>query len=231
MIAGVPAPQLRTLLQHIKRRDGLTVAEIADLLEVDADASRSIIDHLLADGHLTQIRDPGGHELFDTTISGNAIAGAKFVSPIPAAKAEQVLAAFLNRVRAYNADPDNLLTVERVTLFGSHACGAAEVADVDVSITVVRRVTGDAYADATEALGARVGARREGVLDHLRLPQRLLHSTLKNRNRYLSITNEDVSQFTDDYRTVYRHADDPDAQPFPPGAQIDHPGTPDRADS
>ena len=231
VIAGASATVVRSLLRLVRDRDGLSLEEATAVLDATGSSGGTVLDQLIADGHL-ELQTHNGDQRLDTTITGNAIAGAKFVKPIDSGKAGQILEEFLGRVREANADPGRLHTVERVTVFGSYAKGSTEVGDIDLSVRLMRRLPGDQYVAARKALVEAAPNRPSGIIAEMYYPIKQLLTFLKNRNRYLSITDEDVSRFTDDYRTVYRHADDPAALPFRKADQAgDYPGTPDRATS
>lgn len=225
VIAGFAASTMRSMMRTIRDNNGLPLTEVEQVL---GDRDGTVLDRLVRAGYLEKVDG-----LWTTTIAGNAIAGAKFIRPISRAKAQTILDAFLSRVRAVNADPDRLYTIERVTLFGSFAKDADEVGDIDLSLRIVRRLPGEEHMDAVRSLIAAAPdhVRLSGIVGGMMYPLRQVLTFLKSRVQWLTIVGEDVSAFTDDYRTVYRHSDDPEALPFTEdGGGGDYPGTPGRPD-
>jgi hypothetical protein len=79
-------------------------------------------------------------ERWSSTIKGNALAQASFGKPIRRSTAERHLVQVVDRARAYNTDPDKLLTIQTIIVFGSYLDPAADLlGDLDLAVGVVRR--------------------------------------------------------------------------------------------
>jgi predicted nucleotidyltransferase len=147
------------------------------------------------------------------------LAQASFGRPISRATATRLLAQVIERARGYNADPSRLLTVSRITVFGSYLDPAVDpLGDLDLAMSAVRRETdGQRYVDRVLAY-ARASGRRFSVFhEQLFWPERELQMILKNRSPAISITHEDISKITDRFQVVSTVGQDPDAIPPPPG--------------
>src|SRR4051812_48246503 len=94
ILFGVTAPVLRDLLRGARDSDRLWLHDAIQILGADEAATRAVLAELEQAGHISVTDDERGLR-FTTEISGNAIAGAKFVKPISRARAEQSLTAFL----------------------------------------------------------------------------------------------------------------------------------------
>jgi predicted nucleotidyltransferase len=141
-----------------------------------------------------------------TTIAGGALTMASFLKPISRAKAEQLLAGLLDRVTAYNADDTKPFVITEVTAFGSYLrTNVAELGDLD--LMVKHRARREEFKDSKVLRGyARASGRRFGTfLDELYWPERELMTTLRARSGYLNVHTEDVSEFTDEVKVVYRY--------------------------
>lgn len=115
---GLPAEQARHLMRAYRDPTGAwNAAEILDVSEPDAG---SALQRFCSGGYLKAEQDPMGRPAWTTTVMGNALAQASFAKPIKRATAERHLQGVVARARAYNADPDKLLTVTRLVVFGSY---------------------------------------------------------------------------------------------------------------
>jgi predicted nucleotidyltransferase len=96
---------------------------------------------------------------FKITQAGEAIADSKLRPRTALAAAQRVFDDFLDRVERVNADPDSVLQVEQVWLFGSLMREEPTVGDIDAALVAKRRPEFDDHA-ARRAYVARVIAAR-----------------------------------------------------------------------
>lgn len=223
VICGVPAPAARQLMRAYFDNHSVGVACV--VLGVGRDPARDQLRAFEVAGYIRHIEEDGAPDgdLWVTTIQGNALAQASFGKPISRATAARHLAQVIERARGYNADPDRLLTIAEIAVFGSYLDPAADrLGDLDLAVSVVRRETsGEPYVERVLAY-ARASGRRFGVfIEQLFWPARELRMILKNRSPAISITNEDVTKLTDRFEVVYRVDDDPGAIPPPPDAMTE----------
>lgn len=107
-----------------------------------------------------------------TTTAGNAMAMAKATRPIPRAKAEGELSAFLARVAEINASERFLCRVEAVVLFGSLLDpGVEHVNDVDVAVTIRLKPTNANVAELSLAHARASGRRFARFTDEVFWPE------------------------------------------------------------
>jgi hypothetical protein len=222
MICGIGAPAARQLMRAYFSQRPVEVA--CDILGLGRDAALSRLCAFETAGYIERSETAGTADDDDdwwiTTTKGNALAQVSFGKPVTRATATRLLAQVIDRARSYNADPARLLTITRVTVFGSYLDPAADtLGDLDLAVCTVRRDTnGKRYVDTVLAY-ARASGRRFGTFhDQLFWPFRELLMILKNRSTAISITDEDISQITDRFKIVYTVADDPEAIPSPPDA-------------
>ena len=90
--------------------------------------------------------------------------------------------------------------------------------DLDLAVSVVRRDSDrDLY--VRKVPYARASGRRfDAFHELLYWPARELRMVLKNRSPAISVTDEDISQFTDCFEIIYAVSEDPDAIAPPPNA-------------
>lgn len=143
-IAGLSAVVVRTLMRSM-RSSALSVGRVGEVLGISRDAAGELVAALQASGYVEPERhawstwrardEDDSVAYWQTTVRGNALAKARVGKPMPRAKAEGLLQAFLDRVRDANADPDELFWVDVVHLYGSLADpGRPTVGDVDLRV-------------------------------------------------------------------------------------------------
>lgn len=213
VIAGVPAELARAICRKFRGRE--MVAEIAeDLLAGTGHDLGTVFTELEAAGYLEKIRtDRDGDVWWDTTILGNALAMASFGRPISRKTADRLVIGLLQRAKAYNADPSKPMFIDTLRVFGSYLDPEIDpIGDVDIELAYGRRITDQAILRAyTRASGRRFNT----YMDELMWPSTELFLHLKNRSSFISITLEDITRLTANFRTIYRIDDDPNAVPLP----------------
>jgi len=163
-----------------------------------------MLTHLEQDGYLVSQQQYGGGMEWGTTVRGDALTMASFLSPIPRAKADRLVDELLARVRQYNAKADSPLLIFEIGISGSYLDPAVDVVgDVDVTTLLGRRPwinrEGEWYRYAQ-----RSKRRFSSYTDLLLWPEQEARLLLKSRSPYLNIHQEDISRFTDQHRVIYR---------------------------
>lgn len=218
-ICGLPAPLARDLMRRLGPLPK-HVAVAVSTLNADEAETLMLLASFEKAGYLRQIANETDSE-WVTTTRGNALAQASFGKPITRATAEKHLSAVLDRTRAYNSDPDKLLAIAQVSVFGSYLDPTIDaLGDLDINITILRRITQDDYMERTLAYANASGRRFNDMIERMTWPQRELTLLLKNRSTAISITSEDLAQLTERSHNVYRIEDDPDAIQPPADAMI-----------
>ena len=164
-IAGLSAVTVRKLMRST-RTSALSVGRVGEVLSISRDAAVELVAALQASGYIEPERhawstwrardEDDSVAYWQTTVRGNALAKARVGKPMPRAKAEGLLQAFLDRVREANADPDELFWVDVVYLYGSLTDPEQPtVGDVDLLV---------------------VFGERHGDAEHLRLSEEIIQS-------------------------------------------------------
>src|SRR5262245_31887081 len=124
---------------------------------------------------------------------GCRIAHMRLQNPIPRAKAEQIVAAMLERARAINRDQDLLYRITTITAIGSYLTDAPDPGDIDVGVETRRKIK--PYEQHKAAAIARARAKAPyrdfyGADDEDDYVRREVLLRLKNRNRYISLIRD-----------------------------------------
>ena len=125
---------------------------------------------------------------YQPTVKGNAMRAVRFVPRINRAKAETLLADFLQCVEEVNAHPDLLHWVTEVRVFGSYLTNSDDLGEIDLAIKKERRPGSGSFRDV--------------------YPERLVARLLKGGSRYISL--HDVAELDENPefggKTVYTFA-------------------------
>ena len=129
VIAGRPAKDVRKFLREILHLQ-VSCGYTQHILRCPKEEAKQVMSALEREGYLSRTGRHEGHDLYATTLKGNQLAGAN-LRPISRTTAERTLQAFMQRVRAVNADPDYLERITGVIVFGSFLSANEELGDVD----------------------------------------------------------------------------------------------------
>ena len=189
VIAGRPAKDIRRFLRemlHLKVSCGYA----QHVLGCPKEEAKQVMSALEKEGYLSRAGRHEGHDLYETTLKGNQLAGAN-LRPISRTTAEKTLKAFMQRVRAVNSDPDYLETITGVIVFGSFLSASEELGDVDVGIQLERKAMEDEVfmqrAEARRRLAQERGRGFRNLTEWVTWPSREIWLFLKSRARQLSI--------------------------------------------
>ena len=151
-----------------------------------ATAARALVEQLLKDGMIevnARFSDCRRQVAYQAT--GRA---ARFVKRINRAKAEKLLADFLQCVEEVNAHPDLPHWVTEVRVFGSYLNNSDNLGEIDLAIKKERRPASGSFSDA--------------------YPERLVALLLKGGSRYISLHG--VAELDENFefggKTVYTFA-------------------------
>lgn len=156
-----------------------------------------------------------------TTVAGNALANASLTKPITRSTAERLLRGVIDRAASYNADPDRILAVTRLDVFGSYLDPEKDrLGDLDLGIEIVRRFDSDSWTEMSLAYTAKSGRTFNRYTDRLFWPLHELLRYLKNRSSAIGFTDEDLALLTTCHERIYDIRKDPTTIQPPPEATV-----------
>ena len=203
-VAGIE-PGLARDVARACRDDWRFPEYVAERVHLPLQEASALLERLEAEGFLERGEekwDGALEPVWTTAVRGGALAQASFLKPITRESAEGLLAGVVERAATYNEDPGKPIWVERLVLFGSLLDEeAVDFGDVDIQLTYATRASADqnlklAYAKAS-------GRSFSTFMDELLWADTELYRILKNRSPYVSLTSEDISQFTDRWQAAY----------------------------
>jgi hypothetical protein len=139
-----------------------------NLIPDQATAARALVEQLLKDGMIEvngQFFD-SQQVAYQITTKGNAMLAAR-IARLKRAKAEKLLADFLQCVEEVNAHPDLLHWVTEVRVFGSYLTNSDDLDEIGLEIKKERRPASGCFSDT--------------------YPERLVALLLKGGSRYISL--------------------------------------------
>jgi predicted nucleotidyltransferase len=123
------------------------------------------------------------NNFYELTPKGHALRMATARKPIKRATAEQMVREFVERVEYANRDPDLLLWIDEVVVFGSFVGTAPKLSDIDWAVTYTPRIEdSDAWQEmmfARVRLAQANGRYFRSFLDKLGWPQREIELHLR----------------------------------------------------
>ena len=219
VIAGLDATTARELMRSLRTEKSLEY--VRTRLPAGTDAAAALTE-LVEAGFLTEEHGSpvDGDRWWVTTTRGNALGMASFAKPISRATAERLLAGLLDRARTWNENPERLVSIEEIVVFGSYLDPTVDqLGDVDIAVTIRNWPDGDVpQLVSTQRVLAHClasGRTFPSFIDRLMWPTREAVLHLKNRSAALNITTENIRNLTDDIRVAYRR---PGSKEPPPGS-------------
>ncbi|MDQ2084743.1 nucleotidyltransferase domain-containing protein, partial [Xanthobacteraceae bacterium Astr-EGSB] len=153
-----------------------------------------LTEHLLAEGLIeisySMINGDGNH-YYCLTFAGQRLASARLNKRLRRPTAEKILAAFLERVDAANANPDLLLRVSDVYVFGSYLTDEPSLGDIDIAIRFERKSFPGRDWVELNFERARQSGRCLTFLQRLYYGDDEFIKLLRNRSAYLSLHSYD----------------------------------------
>ena len=138
----------------------------ANRIPDQATAARALVEQLLKDG-MIEVNARFSDCREQVAYQPDQMRAARFVPRINRAKAEKLLADFLQCVEEVNAHPDLLHWVTEVRVFGSYLTNSDNLGEIDLAIKKERRPASGSFSDA--------------------YPERLVALLLKGGSRYISL--------------------------------------------
>ncbi len=139
-IGGQPLKRIRELLRRMINASW-SHPQIAEFFHIDLTSAQALIDEMVTRQLLQECerRPDDASRFYECGRRGPRLAAARLLKPITRAKAETIIAAFLQRVESINQRPELLERVREVRVFGSYLGESDELGDVDMAVRTERR--------------------------------------------------------------------------------------------
>lgn len=137
-IGGLPVLRLRSFFKSVG--DGeWPVEKLAETFSLETETAAVIARDLVRKGLLEDSARVGKPDHFRVTLAGRRLALASAARPMSRHTADSVLARFLERVHAVNADSYHLYRVQQVQVFGSYLARQDRLNAIDIVVKLLPR--------------------------------------------------------------------------------------------
>jgi predicted transcriptional regulator len=158
-------------------------------LSLDEESALSLAAELETQGY---VKAPE-NGVYQFTEKGEELVRASAAGKITRHAAQEALTGLLARAEQYNSDPDKLLAVEAIVVFGSFLGENEKLGDLDIALKSRRRDPKDPDPSATAlAYAERSGRHFSNIVEWLSWPDTELRQILKARKRTIAIQDWDT---------------------------------------
>ena len=153
-------------------------------LLLDAESALALATELQTQGYLNGPKKG----VYTFTAKGKDLIRASAAGQVRRQTAEKALIGLLARVEQYNSDPDKLLIVEAIVVFGSFLGANDKLGDLDIAIKHRRRNPDD-HEPARNALAYAQcsGHHFSNLVERISWPETELYQLLRARKRTIAI--------------------------------------------
>jgi len=189
-VSGIPIFQVRDFFQRIVswHSHSFNLTHLRDQLSLDEKSAMALASELVVQGYVEA--HEGEYKLTDK--SGKLIR-ASAAGKVSRKTAEVALAGLLERAKQYNFDPEKILTIDAVVVFGSFLGTKDKLGDLDVAVKWRDRNLEDPHRATTALAYARQSGRRFSTfLSELAWAEIELQQILKAKKRTINIQPWDI---------------------------------------
>ena len=185
-ISGIPIKQVRRFFRHLVswHQHSFELPDLQEHLSLDKESASALASEFESREYVT----PPENGLYTLTHKGEELVRASAAGKVSRETAGNALIGLLERVEQYNSDPDKLLTIQIVVVFGSFLGANEKLGDLDIAVKYQHRDPNDPDRAATSlAYAERSGRRFSNIVEWLSWPETELRQILKARKRTIAI--------------------------------------------
>jgi hypothetical protein len=185
-ISGIPIKKVRGFFRHLVswHQHSFELPRLQEQLSLDKESALALATELQSQGYLK----PPEKGMYTFTDKGEELVRASAAGKIRRQTAENALMGLLARAEQYNSDPNKLLTVEAVVVFGSFLRANDKLGDLDIAVKYRHRNPNDPdRAAAALAYAEQSGRHFSNIVERVSWPETELRQFLKARKRTIAI--------------------------------------------
>lgn len=189
-LAGVSIKQVRSFFREVVGRhsESFNLSWLGEKLTLDETSARNLALELVAQGYA----EAPANDEYKITDKGQELVRSSAAGTITRKTAEAALSGLLKRVDQYNSDPDKILTVETVVVFGSFLSDKEQLGDLDVAVKHRDRDPNGDRSKTWLAYADRSGRTFSNIVERMFWPSTELKQILKQRKRTIAIQDWDA---------------------------------------
>jgi hypothetical protein len=190
-ISGIPIKKIRGFFRHLVswHQYSFELSRLQEQLTLNKESALALATELQAQGYLKS-SDNG---VYTFTDKGDELVRASAASKVSRRTAENALDGLLARVKQYNSDPNKLLTIEAVVVFGSFLGANEKLGDLDIAVKYRHRNPNDPDHAATAlAYAEQSGRHFRNIVEWISWPDTELRQILKAQKRTIAIEDWDI---------------------------------------
>ena len=185
-VSGIPLKKVRAFFRHLVswHQHSFELPRLQEELSLERQSALALLAELESRGYVK----PAENGVYTFTDKGEELVRASAAGKVSRQTAENALVGLLARVKEYNSDPNKLLTVETVAIFGSFLGENERLGDLDIAVKCRHRDANDPDPAATAlAYAERSGRHFSNIVEWISWPETELRQILKARKRTIAI--------------------------------------------
>jgi hypothetical protein len=185
-ISGIPIKKVRGFFRHLVswHEHSFELVRMQQQLSLDTESALALARELQTQGYV----NPPERGVYAFTDKGEDLVRASAAGRVKRQTAEKALIGLLARIEQCNSDPNRLLTVEAVVVFGSFLSASGELGDLDLGIKHRLRKPNHPAPAATALAYAELSGRHfSNIVEWISWPETELRQLLKARKRTMAI--------------------------------------------
>ena len=185
-ISGIPIKKVRGFFRHLVswHQHSFQLPRLQEQLSLDKESALALVTELETQGYIK----PPETGVYNFTDKGEELVRASAAGKVSRQMAENALIGLLARIEQYNSDPNKLLTIEVVVVFGSFLGAKEKLGDLDIAMKCRDRNPNDPDRAATAlAYAERSGRHFSNIVEWISWPNTELRQILKARKRTIAI--------------------------------------------
>jgi len=210
-IAGQPVKRIRDLLRRMGSAHWSDQA-IADFFHLTEAQANALTNELVGRGLLeeSERRPDDNRRWYELGSQGPRFASARLLQLITRAKAERIVAAFLQRVEEINERQELLERVCEARVFGSYLEGREYLGDVDIAVRTERKESsGKDWVRESLRRADESGHKFSSYIDRLSYGHTEVMRLLQAGTQYLSLhTIDDLEKVGTQSRILFKDSSD-----------------------
>lgn len=219
ILFGQPVLKIREVIRNAMQEklwgssQAVVVDKVASILKQPNAVAKQLVEQLKQEDYLSLKKEKFGTKIqYELTVTekGRRFGLATATSPISRQKATKLLNELIERAKTINSNDDLAYVVEYIKVFGSYLSDKDSLGDLDVGFKLIARYSGEdftVYNQKRIDLAKSTGKSFSSFIDEISWPHKEVMLMLKNRQKGLSLHNEETDRVLEvtETKLVYQY--------------------------